>query len=419
MTATGLLVCCAPLLVLAVRGWANAVLFLGALFSAIVITWGSLPAARLPRQDRRWIGLLVFAYVAPILSVLLSATLRQDFEASQFDSPSRFLLAVPIFLFVLRAGWPVARVMQVVLPLALMVAFVDLQVVGPDPRWPSFRVTTRVVDPLVFGYFSLAFGLMCLASISPREWHAGSRWTILLRIAGFALGVYLSILSSSRTGWAAVPLVLGVWAHYHWGRKHPMGSVGVAAAIVILLLAAYWLVPSVNLRIDEAVSDVVEYPWNGVLQHETSLGYRITFVRMSLDFFALHPWAGVGDLSRVAAAPPAVHAYASADAIAYALRSGFHNQIVSNAVRTGIGGLVATAALMVVPFLICARALYRASPAARKDAAMGFAYCTCLLVSSVSTEVVDLKFAASFYAVMTAVLCGAVLGRRGASEDAS
>jgi O-antigen ligase len=85
-------------------------------------------------------------------------------------------------------------------------------------------------------------------------------------------------------------------------------------------------------------------------------------------------------------------------------------------VRSGIGGLLATAALLFVPLLVCARGLRRGAALARHDAMMGLAYCTCVVVSSLGTEVVDLKFAASFYAVMTAVFCGAVLGRRG-SED--
>jgi O-antigen ligase len=290
-------------------------------------------------------------------------------------------------------------------------------IVGQDPRWPVFRVTTHVVDPLVFSYFSLAFGLMCLVSITPRDWRAGARWSVLLRVAALGLAVYLSILSFSRTGWLAVPLVIGIWAHYHWGRRHRLASAGVVAAVLLLPVAAYFLVPAVTFRVHEAVKDVVEYPWHGVLQYETSLGYRITFLRIAADIFALHPWAGVGDTSHVAPLPANAFSYAAPRAVAYAFESAFHNQIVSNTVRSGIGGLLATTALLCVPLLVCARGLRRGPPAARKDAMMGLAYCTCLVVSSMSTEVVDLKFAASFYAVMTAALCGATLGARGEDED--
>jgi len=408
VSITACLVCCVPLLVLALRGWANAVLYLGALGGLLALAWGELPRLQLPARERRWAQVMVLVLAAPIVTVAFSALLRLDPYLPQFDSPLRFLLAIPIFLLVLRSGWPVGRTMQWVLPLALLVALLELQVVGQDPKWPTFRLTTHAVDPLVFGYFSLAFGLMCLASIAPGDWREGRRWSVVLRLAALALGVYFSVKSFSRTGWAAVPLVIGTWAYVHWGRRHPLGSLGVAAGVALMLVGAYLFVPSVEFRIDEAIRDVVEYPWNGVLQRETSLGYRITFLRIATDLLASNPWAGLGDFSRL---PPPLHAfpYAAPEAVTYGFRSGFHNQVVSSAVRNGVGGLVATGALLVVPWLICARAALRGPGAPSKVAMMGLAYCTCVIVSSLSTEVFDLKFAASFYAVMTAVFCAASL----------
>ncbi|GAB3758227.1 hypothetical protein GCM10028796_03540 [Ramlibacter monticola] len=412
VSITALLVCCAPLLVLAVRGWANAVLYLGALASVLVLASGQLPAARLAPPERRWARAMLVALMAPVVAVSFSALLRQDGYLPQFDAPLRFVLAIPIFLLVMRSGWPVRRVMQWALPVALLLGLAVLHVGGQDMRWAP-RVTTRVVDPLVFGYFSLAFGLMCLASIAPGEWRAGRRWSVVLRLAGFALGLYLSVLSGSRSGWAAAPLVVGFWAWYQWGRRHPLGSVGVVVAVALMLAGAYLFVPAIGVRIDEGIRDVVEYPWNGVLRHETSLGYRITYLRIAADVFALHPIAGVGDTAHLAPLPASAFPYAAPEAVAGAFNSGFHNQLATNAVRSGIGGLLATAALLLVPLLVCARGVRRGAPAAM----MGLAYCTCLVVSSLSTEVVDLKFTASFYAVMTAVLCGAVLGRAGAQRQ--
>jgi O-antigen ligase len=233
---------------------------------------------------------------------------------------------------------------------------------------------------------------------------------VLLRAAGVLLGAYLSVRSGSRTGWLAVPLVVGAWAYHHWGRGRRLGLAAALSLALLLPLAAYLLIPVVTARVDAAVLQVVEYPWNGVLTEESSVGYRIAFLRMAADLLALHPWAGVGDTSIAPPLPPEAFSYAAPEVVAKAFGSGFHNQIVSNAVRMGIGGLLATTALMVVPMLVCARGLRRGTAGARRDATMGLAYCTCVLVSSLSTEVVDLKFAASFYAVMTAALCGAALG---------
>jgi O-antigen ligase len=409
-----LLASCAPLGVLTLRGWANGILYLGFLLSLALLASGKLSPARLAPQDRFWARAFVIACVAPVAATVFAALLRGELSLPQFDAPLRSALAIPIFLVVLRSGWPVGRAMQWVLPIALALVLVQLLVVGQDPRWPGERVNTRTVDPLVLGYCSLTFSLMCLVSIVPQEWRAGARarWSILLRLAGVLLGLYLSIRSGSRSGWMAAPIVIGVWMHHHWGRGHRLASAGVIAAALLLPIALYFLVPAVAQRVQDAVKDVVEYPWNGVLVNETSLGYRITYLRIAADLFAMHPWAGVGDTSRFPPVPLDAFSYAHPRAVASAFSSSFHNQVVTNAVRSGVGGIIATLLLLGVPLVVCARGLRRATTATSKDAMMGMAFCTGLVVSSLSTEVVDLKAGAAFYAAMVAAYCGAVLGRR-------
>ena len=407
-----LLCSAAPLFVLTVRSWTPAVLFLGCLLSLALLCVGRLPRPALAADDRRWLHIVLATLAAPTVAVAISAALRGNFEGSQFDAPSRFVLAIPILLLVLRSGVSPGSLMQWLLPAALAFALARLEIDGPDPHWGPERQTTYMVDPLVFGYLSLAFGLMALSSIGPRDWQQGkwARVGVVVRVAGALLGVYLSVRSGSRSGWLAMPIVLGVWLHHSWGRGHPMATARALALAVAIPAAAYLLVPPVTARVDLAVREVTQYTWDAV-PAETSVGLRITFLRIAGDVFAMHPLAGVGDTSRMPPAPPSAFRYASPGAVEAAFSSAFHNQVVSSAVRNGIAGLLAAAALLLVPLLVCARGLRRAGPGAAKDAAMGVAFCACLLVSSLSTEVVDLKFAASLYAVMVALFCGATLAR--------
>ena len=408
----GLLLCLAPLAVLTVHRWSNAILFAGALGCGVLLLSGKLPALQLGRGERRLAWLLLASLVLPFLATLAAALLRRDLYPAQFEAPSRFLLAIPIFLFVLRWPVPVGRVLQWVLPVALVLALASLHFLGQDPRWPANRVTTRVVDPLVFCYLTLTFGVMGLVSITPRELREGDRWSIVLRVGAFFLAAYLSLLTFSRTGWLAVPLLVAGWLLHHWGGRGKWQTTTVLALAVVLPLSAYLLVPLIADRVDITVREITTYPWQGVAP-ETSVGLRITYLRIAGDLFAQHPWAGVGDTAHAAPATIRDFSYASPFAVESAFRSAFHNQIVSNAVRSGIGGLVATALVLVVPLLICLRAIRQEGNRNNADAAMGVAFFTCILVSSMSTEVVDLKFMASLYAVMTALLCGATLNRHG------
>jgi O-antigen ligase len=132
----------------------------------------------------------------------------------------------------------------------------------------------------------------------------------------------------------------------------------VLAAAVATPVLVYLLVPTVQLRAHEAWQEVAGYPWSGVAPI-TSVGLRITFLRVAADTFVQHPWAGIGDTQRLPMSMLPTFSYASPEALEGAFHAAFHNQVVSNAVRSGIGGLLATCALLLVPLAVCARQLRR------------------------------------------------------------
>lgn len=409
--AIPLLLCAAPLFAMVVKGWTSAVLFLGALLSGVLLASGKLPPALLPRDERRNLCAVIGALAAPLLAAFVSAALRRDGYLPQFDAPARMALAIPILLVVVRLrGDPVAP-LKWTLPLALVIALGHHVYAGQPVHWPENRMTVGFADPLVFGYLCLAFALVCLVSITPHEWEEGRRWSVVLRVAGVLLGFYMSAKSGSRTGWVAVPVVVGVWAYTHWGRKHRWASLAVLAFACAVPAAAYLLFPFVHDRVDLAVREIVHYSWSGKAQ-DGSVGLRITFLRIGADLLMQHPWTGVGDTAHAPPTSLTAFSYATTTAAQTAFHSAFHNQIVSSGVRSGLWGLVAAAALLLVPLFVCARKLGSPSNARRVEAAMAFAFFTVIFVSSLSTEVVDLKYMASFYAVMTALLCGATLAPR-------
>jgi O-antigen ligase len=306
--------------------------------------------------------------------------------------------------------------LQFMLPAALALTLAH-QWLAPQPRlWGPERMSTHFADPLVFGYLSLAFGLMCLMSISLRGDQRERPWMLAVKIAGVGLGLYLSVRSGSRSGWIAIPIVVGIWLHLNArpagerGRVLvPLVAIGMGCA---LAGAAYGLVPRVNVRIHEAVSDLASYSFQGVAP-DSPVGLRVTFLRIAADLIAMHPVAGVGDTAHMPPAAVNAFPYASPLAVATAFKSAFHNQVITNTVRYGLPGGIAAALLLFVPLVVYARQLRCACPVARANARMGLAFAICIAVSSFTTEVVDLKYTASLYALLTALLCGASLANHG------
>lgn len=405
--AVGVLLCAACLLLLTVRGWANAVLFIGALLCIALLAWGRLAPA--DAREPRAVRLMEIVFAAPVLAVLLSAAARQDSYLGQYDAPMRFAVAIPIFLFALRTRLDAAHWLRWMLPVALLLLLVARLVQGQPARWPVFRMTTGFIDPIVFGYMSLTFGLMAMFAW-PGEGR-GRSLAAALAVLALGLGVYFSLGSQSRTGWLAVPLLVALWLHLHWSRARGWSLGWTAVGACALAVGAFLFVPTVHARVLEALGEIIQYPWHGI-PPDTPVSLRITYLRIAADLIAQHPWFGIG-LTPLLPASQFPHVdYASQVALSGAMKSSFHNQVVTEAVRFGVAGLASSAALLLVPLVVCLRALRGKSAVTQRNAAVGVAFFTCVFVASFSTEVVDLKYMASFYAVMTAVLCGAALARR-------
>jgi len=276
-------------------------------------------------------------------------------------------------------------------------------------HWGAGRMATYFADPLTFGQYTLTFGLLCLVSINllGRDRPA----LLLLKVIGVLLGFYLSIKSGSRTGWLAAPVVVGFYILQRNRRIHLRHVVSAAALVVLLLAASYKLSPTIHDRVGLGVHEVVTYNWQGIAP-DTSTGMRITFLRMGSELFSLRPFGGYGDTGIEAYLnDPKLVSFASLPTRQFALRSGFHNELMTNLVRSGIWGGVATLAMFLVPFVIFCKAFRAPSAIRSANALLGITFVICQFVSSLSTEVLNLKFTASFYAILIVCLCGSSIIR--------
>lgn len=404
---TSLCVMSAPLFLVTINGWASAILFASAL-GAIIYLLRSGGADR-PGDYAPDLRLLCLTLILPIAAILISSCFREKFEFRLFDSPSRFLIAIPIFCFVVRDRLNTAKYLQYVLPCSLIVTVIQQYTFHQPFHWGAGRMATYFVDPLTFGQYALTFGLMCLVSINLLGRDALALWG--LKVSGVALGFYLSIQSGSRTGWLAAPLVIGFYILQRNQKIRLRHVLGAGALVAALLVAGYTFSPTIHQRAGLALQELVSYNWHGIAP-DTSTGMRITFLRMGAELFMHRPWSGFGDTGiKDYLNDPQLVSFASQYTRQFALDSGFHNEFMTNAIRSGIWGVLAALALFVVPLAIFFRSFRSASAIRSANALLGITFVMCQLVSALSTEVLNLKFTASFYAILIACLCGSSIIR--------
>jgi len=403
-----------PLGLFTVKGWASGILFVCAALSLIKLIAESIqPGQKQPEnQEKFWPALILLALMLPLTSAIISSGLRGELIWADFDAQSRFFLGVLVFYAIFRSGLDPFRYLQYSIPIGLILTIVVTSFL-PEYRGANIhfgsRLATYFVDPLTLGYLSLTLGILSFFSIhlfSKDHWYA-----VALKLLGTVSGFYISLQTQSRTGWLAIPFIifLMLWLY---GPKNKIKSSAIALVTsLVFTIGIYQVSPTVQNRVGAAVADLRDYQFDKV-NAESSLGERISFARMAFYYFKLNPISGWGYKGYQAHMnDPELVAFATFNT-RNAPGSGalFHSEIATNSVAFGVLGLIYTVLLFFAPLVLFIKS-WRLGINSRL-CAFGVAYILCILVSSFTTEIFALKFAASFHALFIASICAQVLNCR-------
>jgi O-antigen ligase len=356
-----------------------------------------------------WFTIIMVMLTFPVLSVFITQILRGIWFLPDYDSPARFLLALPIFYIVFKNGLNPIRYWQITIAFSVLLTFIVLPWIpkyyGLDDVSNSIRLGTYFVDPLTFGYLALTFGLLLFFSINlfgKDKWYF-----ILFKLICATIAFYLSIKSGSRTGWFAIPFCFFLLIYVH-GPKNKSLSTFIALTLTLVITAAFYFSSStIQNRVADAINDLDSYKLNKV-NPDTSVGDRLSFARMGWYFFKLKPIVGWGhDGFKNHVNDVEITKYAVESTRIQPIAELYHNEFTTNMVAFGIFGIIYTCLIFFVPL-----ALFITSWRNGKNVglcAFGIAFVICELVSSMSTEVTALKFTASYYAVVISCLCACVL----------
>lgn len=386
------------------KSWINAavlVLFVVAIYDAVQTP----NAYRALLRDRRIVWLSI-ALGSAFVAILAAQILRFDIRPPAYDGPLRPLAGIFIMLLLVVRKVDFIRIFQWTCPLSVLIcAFALWFNPAPTAFWVN-RWATYFVDPLTFGQYSLLLGFLSLFMINAVEKDGPA--AIALKLSAFLVGLGMSIGSGSRSAWIALPVLFAIWLVAIVRIRDVKLLLASFVALAVGCLLAYLLIDSVQLRVDAAISDIASY-FDGS-NRDTSVGVRLSLVQASWHLFLTQPLHGFGDsgippLQSV----PAIASYYS-PALEYAIiNNGAHNELMQNMVRSGIFGLISTVLMFVVPLVVFWSAARSRVPGARTAGVIGLAYIAAVFCFGLSTENFNLKYLASFYALMVAALAAQVI----------
>jgi O-antigen ligase len=391
-----------PLGVVMIKGWAGYHLFICTLLSLILLWINRQHSTNLDISDRSQIRIMAWVFTLPFLATLTAQLLRNDFDLPALDSPARFILAIPILYGLIFSKMNIERLLVIAIPLSAIATYLLIPYL-PQKGWAlnPGRLATYSVDPLTFGKISLALGLMS-AFIAIK--HFNKPFIFIAACSGTFIGIYLSIESASKTGWLAIPLVLAfLTINFLIQPISLRKKIFLSTVCSILIMAPFLLSTTVKERTFVFIQEFQQYHSKDS-NRETSTGARISFYIIGSKLFLEKPLEGWGDknFENRLSNPDFIH-LASNETKLLALGAGFHSDIMQNAVRSGLGGLIAYICIFLVPLVYFIK-LYLKNQSCRLISGIGIIYVCVELVSSLSTEVLSLKSTASFYGLMIAFL---------------
>jgi O-antigen ligase len=327
-----------------------------------------------------------------------------------WDSPFRLVLCVPVFLAIasgnltLVSSKSICQIwLTLVLPLTLLWTLF-FRINWPTSWGPD--LTTYFVDPLSFGSYTLLFAFLVLLGISEFWNKVGVAIRCLSGLAILA-GFYLSLTSGSRTGWFNLPIFITIWGF--WVLKPVLGGKKTILLVSMLLVFLLGMLLSNEYLLNKfflAWKEINNYKLNE-MNADTSVGLRLSFYRMGMLFFLERPFSGWGDLGWMVQINQAELMQFASQFARESPKHGFHNEIITNTVRSGIWGLIASLILFGVVFIRAIQGLRLKSTGEHRLVSLTLlVFISHLFIAGLTTEITNLVFLSSFIGLSLAVLLG-------------
>jgi O-antigen ligase len=387
----------------------------GFLFVATALAWrhDSGRLLRMHWPQTRWV---LLAFLLQLLDVAFLASSREH-GIRDLDAPSRMCMALAAML-VVQAAAPGTRALWLGAAGGAFAALVFLVW-----QWLALGLVRPggLMNPITFGDLSLCLAWLSLCGLIDRDaagnevrhWRWARQW---IAATGVLCGVAASLLTGSRGGWLALPLLilLPLCVRGMLPRR-----LALALPLLACVLAgAAWSIPQTGVRDRVAIglSDVrLVLAGNPA---PTSLSVRVELWKAGAMLARERPWTGQdtasykrrmrawvaqGKLSPVLFAPPEP--------------PHMHNDMLQMLVTRGVTGLLAWCGILIAPACFFAGRLRAAPPGGTRRAAAlaGLAFVLAWAGFGL-TEVIFWSMKASlFYALMVFLLMGYCLSGQAAA----
>jgi len=394
-----------PVFLMTVKGWTNALLFLLFILTSIgLIRSKSLIPKTFDQNQKIAVKLIIISLASGFFAILITQGLRGELLLQAFDAPLRMLLCIPIFLYLCHKPLNIVKTVPYVLSLSFLATFIYLH---QHPEFPAFwggRFATKHVDPNAFGVYSTLILSLLLFSINLNN-PQNQKLRLCIATLGLALGVHLVIGSGTRGAWFAIPFILLAWGAINV-KDSPKFMLLLSGLLLTITWIGYSVFTNFQVRVDSGFHEI--HSWLFTTTKDTSAGIRLSMWQIAWELIQRNPLLGYGDsgYQYLLNNQNSTTKYSTA-ALEMIANSGPHNEFIANLLRSGVFGGLAFIATLFAPFYVYLKSLSRSQGTdirAFKSNHLGLGVFVCLVISSMSVEIFNLKYTSSFFGLLIAMI---------------
>lgn len=398
------LIAISPIFSFVIKGWINTCVILLALLCtySLIKQKNLIPA---DQKNNRLILIAILVLASNFLFVLFAQLFHQKINFSSFDAPSRILICIPIFLFLLKNKSNIIDLFGWSFPITLITTFIYLYL-NSNYYWGE-RFATKFVDPNALGSFIMCFiGLTMLTAAHKRPRNLGDFFYWALWTCSLIVGLYIVIKAGTRGAFLAAPIV--VYTFLKSIKLSKRFKFLLLFFISSLILITYLSNTFFQARMQSGFWEIKN--WYDKSQTETSAGYRLSMFQLSTELIRDRPFTGYGEFGYEEALKIiATSDRYSSDTIKIMKDVGPHNTLFETTVNYGLIGFFGCLFLMLAPIIIFLR-----------DKSInkwrGLCFMVSLFVMGQSIHIFTLKYTSSLLGLLLAVLMSEALIKRENSD---
>lgn len=315
---------------------------------------------------------------------------------NQLDLLSRYLLLIPI-LYMLSSMRIHSSVIWACFALGTLSALwiIPAQYGGPLHDGRIYGYTGAIQ----FGNIALSLACFCLTAIlSQLNQQQRSTPALLLSVLGTLAGFLLSLLSGSRGGWIALPVVLLILAYAYLPKQHFRRGAMILSLAAVLSASILWQTDAIQSRLALAQHDIEQFEAGNA---NTSIGARFAIWQANWTLIQKQPFSGWSYAAHQQALEDLVKD-GQADPVVLKLANS-HNNYIETWVDWGLAGLLLQCSLLLYCFYGFIRRVHSSDIRTRAYATCGSIVVAVYILANLTQNMMERNNTLLFFLISVAV----------------